>query len=154
MPLSQVTPGRPVAYVGNRRIDPLRLILAVGFEHFLPNPNGFGHVKISSVQSVRVMMRGLVGHVPPRIGIIEHANYAGFVPDVARVVEGKKVAMVVESQVLRIAQAMGIDLEIRPVGVTTENRTSAGCLVGLAILVHDESHDRLPKSKDVRRGRA
>ena len=31
---------------------------------------------------------------------------------------------------------MGIDLEIRPVGVTTENRTSAGCLVGLAILVH------------------
>ena len=78
-----------------------------------------------------------MGHVPPRIGIIEHVNHAGFVPDVARVVEGKKVAMVVESQVLRISQAMGIDLEIRPVGVTTENRTSAGCLVGLAILVHD-----------------
>ena len=32
---------------------------------------------------------------------------------------------------------MGIDLEIRPVGVTTENRTMAGCLVNLAMLVHD-----------------
>ena len=47
-------------------------------------------------------MRGLVGHVPPRIGIIEHANYARFVPDVARVVEGKKIAAVVESKLLGI----------------------------------------------------
>ena len=99
MPLSQVTPEGPLPHVGNGRIDPLGLILAVGFEHFLLNPNGFRQVKISPVQSIRVMMRGLVGHVPPRIGIIEHVNHAGFVPDVARVVEGKKIAAVVESQV-------------------------------------------------------
>ena len=78
-----------------------------------------------------------MGHVPPRVGVVEHVNYAGFVPNIPRVVEGKKIALVVESQVLRIAQAMGVDLEIRPVRVTTENRSSTGCLVGLAILVHD-----------------
>ena len=49
-------PGRPVAHVGNGRIDPLRLFLAVGFEHFLSDPNGFGYVKISPIQSVGVMM--------------------------------------------------------------------------------------------------
>ena len=34
--------GRPVPNMSNGRIYPLRLILGVGLEHFLTDPNGFG----------------------------------------------------------------------------------------------------------------
>ena len=77
------------------------------------------------------MVGRLVSHVPTRVGVVQDVDYAGLVPDITRVVEGKEVAMVVEGKFLGVSQAMGIDFEIRPVGIATEDGPATGGLVVL-----------------------
>ena len=76
-----------------------------------------------------------------------------FVPDVARVVEGKKIAAVVESKLLGIANHVHRSRN-STVGVTTENRRDRMLRAPCHARPRRENHGHLRKSKDARRGRA
>jgi hypothetical protein len=78
-------------------------------------------------------MRGLVGHVPAGVGVFQNIDHAGFVADVAGVIEGEEVAVVVEAEFLRIAQAVGIELEAGAVCLAAEDRAASLADAGAAI---------------------
>ena len=124
--------GRTVGHVPDRWIDPLRLPLTIGIEHTLGHPHGTGGMELAPIKDLAVMMRGLVGHVPSGVGVFQNVNDASLVANVAGIVEGEEVAMVVEGQLLRVAQSHGMDLQAGTVRLATKDCSPARSLVHFA----------------------
>ena len=68
----------------------------------------------------------LVGHVPADLGTRQHVHEPGPVARVGVVVDREQVAEIVEREFLRIAKAMGDDLEARAVRLAAEDGARAG----------------------------
>ena len=103
--------GRAARHIRGGRIHPLRLHFIERGEHFLRDPHGFRRVKLLPIERADILVRGLMAHVPARVRAFQRIDHARLVADVARVVEGEKVAQFIKGQLRGIAQAFAEDLK-------------------------------------------
>ena len=68
----------------------------------------------------------LVANPPAAVAPLDDIDPAGLVPLVGVVVTGPEVAVLVEGQFLRVAQADGENLQVRAVGVAAQDRAGIG----------------------------
>ncbi len=73
-------------------------------------------------------------HVPARVSSLQGVDHAGDVADVAGIIKSEQVAVVVEGELLRVAQAITVNFEVGSVVVTAENRTAPGAGESFAFL--------------------
>ena len=107
-------PGRAVREVPDGRHDPgrLRLVLEVPELLGVPRP---AHV---------IADQGLDRHRPARVAALHHVDDARAVPAVAIVVAREEIPVVVEGELLRIAQPLREHLEVAAVGVDAKHRAA------------------------------
>ena len=100
---------RAVGEVGDRRHDVGRLA---------------GVVRVPDLLAVQRAAVGqvLVGHPPAAVAPFDDVDPAGLVAAVGVVVAGEEVAVVVERQLLRIAQAGGEHLQVRAIELAAQHR--------------------------------
>ena len=79
-------------------------------------------------------MHGLVLHLPTGVGAFDDVDHAGGVALVGIVVDGERVAEVIEGDLLRITQAEVDDFEVRAVGLEAEDRAAVTGVVFLPFL--------------------
>ncbi len=94
-------------------------------------------MKILPVEEGHVLMRRLMAHVPAGVAALQRIHHAGEVADVARVVEGEKVAVFIEGEFLRIAQTFAKQLETAAVGLAAKDRPATGSRDDLAVFRRD-----------------
>ena len=81
----------------------------------------------------------LVRIAPAAVAALDHVDPTRAVAAVGVVVAGPQVAVVVEGQLLRIAQAGGEDLEVGAVELAAQHRTRVRVRVGLALVFDVEA---------------
>ncbi len=78
-----------------------------------------------------------MSHVPTGVGVFQNVDNAGLVANVSGIVESEEIAMVVEGQFLRVAQAHGMDFQPGTIRLATKDRSPARSLVHLAGSIRD-----------------
>ena len=119
--------GGAVGDVDDRREDVGGLAVPAGMPELLGVPGA------SRGREVEV----LVAHPPAAVAPLDDVDPAGLVAAVGVVVAGEQVAVVVEGEFLRVPQAGGEDLQVRPVGLAAEDRAGVGGDEVLAFLGGD-----------------
>ena len=71
-------------------------------------------------------LQELVTDSPATVATFDHVHPTGFVPAVGVVVAGEQVAVLVERQLLRVAQSVGEHFEFRAIGIAPQHRTGVG----------------------------
>ena len=124
--------GRTGADVSGGRDDEGRLGRILELPDLLGHPAG----QRTLLEADRTVegMHGLVLHLPTGIGAFDDVDHAGGVTLVGIVIDGERVAEVIEGNLLGITQAEVDDFEVRAVGFEAEDRAAVTGVVFLAFL--------------------